>query len=52
MENKKVYVKFCDRIECIEFNKDAESEGLKGNLKNKFCFFFKLKFCFFSIRFI
>ena len=27
---KKVYVKFCDRIECIEFDKETENEDLKG----------------------
>jgi hypothetical protein len=33
MVNKKVYVKFCDIIECIEFDKDTENEDLKGILK-------------------
>ncbi len=33
MVNKKVYVKFFDNIECIEFDKDTENEDLKGILK-------------------
>ena len=30
MVNKKVYVKYCERFECIEFDNDTDNEDLKG----------------------